>query len=77
MDSRVHGNDDWWCGGGVQSFCSLALIFARLFISVSYLVILADAGTHGTAFSVGWSCYLTIGKCLMVLCTFYRCELLF
>ncbi len=20
MDSRVHGNDDWWCGGGVLSF---------------------------------------------------------
>ncbi|MGL0974233.1 hypothetical protein ABMX86_18135 [Vibrio vulnificus] len=49
MVSRVHGNDGWWCGGGVQIFCSLALIFARLFISVSYLVILANAGTHRIA----------------------------
>ncbi|MGL1007676.1 hypothetical protein [Vibrio vulnificus] len=49
MDSRMHGNDGWWRGGGVQIFCSLALIFARLFISVSYLVILAHAGTHRTA----------------------------
>ncbi|MGL0949234.1 hypothetical protein ACSTES_21785, partial [Vibrio vulnificus] len=54
MDSRMHGNDGWWRGGGVQIFCSLALIFARLFISVSYLVILAHAGTHRTASGMAW-----------------------
>ncbi|MGL0928711.1 hypothetical protein ACSTDZ_06190 [Vibrio vulnificus] len=54
MVSRVHGNDDWWCGGGVQIFCSLALIFARLFISVFDLVILAHAGTHRTASGMAW-----------------------
>ncbi|MGL0983856.1 hypothetical protein, partial [Vibrio vulnificus] len=50
----MHGNDGWWRGGGVQIFCSLALIFARLFISVSYLVILAHAGTHRTASGMAW-----------------------
>ncbi|RZQ89342.1 hypothetical protein D8T26_05740 [Vibrio vulnificus] len=60
MVSRVHGNDGRWCGGGIQSFCSLALIFARLFLSVSYLVILADAGTHGTASVVGRHCYCIV-----------------
>ncbi|HAS8547427.1 TPA: hypothetical protein I7775_20695 [Vibrio vulnificus] len=67
MDSRVHGNDDWWCGGGVQIFCSLVLIFARLFISVSYLVILAHAGTHGAA-SVEGRYYYCIVVALVVCC---------
>ncbi|HFQ4949860.1 TPA: hypothetical protein ACGUO9_002864 [Vibrio vulnificus] len=66
MDSRVHGNDDWWCGGGVQIFCSLALIFARLFLSAFYLVILADAGTHGTASVVGRYYYCIVVVLLFV-----------
>ncbi|HAS6160754.1 TPA: hypothetical protein RQK43_003335 [Vibrio vulnificus] len=67
MVSRVHGNDSWWCGGGVQSFCSLALNFARLFLSAFYLVILAKAGTHGTASAVGWY-YYCIDVVLVVCC---------
>ncbi|POC26006.1 hypothetical protein CRN46_05305 [Vibrio vulnificus] len=63
----MHGNDGWWCGGGVQIFCSLALIFARLFISVSYLVILANAGTHRIASVVGRYCYCIV-VALVVCC---------
>ncbi|NTJ40405.1 hypothetical protein HQK29_24025 [Vibrio vulnificus] len=62
----MHGNDDWWCGGGVQIFCSLALIFARLFLSAFYLVILADAGTHGTASVVGRYYYCIVVVLLFV-----------
>ncbi|EGR0634974.1 hypothetical protein E5T98_08610 [Vibrio vulnificus] len=32
-----------------SEFCSLQLIFVRLFLSVFYLVILANAGNHRTA----------------------------
>ncbi|QMV35391.1 hypothetical protein F6X00_02240 [Vibrio vulnificus] len=67
MDSRVHGNDSWWCGSGVQIFCSLALIFDRLFLSFFYLVILADAGTHRIASVVG-RYYYCIVVALAVCC---------
>ncbi|EIA1337561.1 hypothetical protein M5225_002986 [Vibrio vulnificus] len=45
----------------VSEFSSLQLIFVRLFLSVFYLVILADAGIHRTASVVGFalcSCWL-------------------
>ncbi|HAS8326726.1 TPA: hypothetical protein I7724_23160, partial [Vibrio vulnificus] len=60
MDSRVHGNDGWWRGGGVLSFygivallvCLVSSFFcllASLCFSVSPNVILTNAGIHGTA----------------------------
>ncbi|WP_242603776.1 hypothetical protein [Vibrio vulnificus] len=60
MDSRVHGNDDEWCGGGALSFygivsllmCLISSFFcllASLCFSVSPNVILANAGIHRTA----------------------------
>ncbi|EIX4875205.1 hypothetical protein MDT48_003185 [Vibrio vulnificus] len=65
MDSRVHGNDSWWFGGGVLSFYGIValLVFSVIIcssnfflitsvcqpLSVSQLVILADAGIHRTA----------------------------
>ncbi|HAS8233734.1 TPA: hypothetical protein I7763_04020 [Vibrio vulnificus] len=66
MVSRVHGNDSWWCGSGVQIFCSLPLILA-LFFSFLILVIPANAGTHGTASAVGWY-YYCIVVALVVCC---------
>ncbi|MDK2682868.1 hypothetical protein QO219_16445, partial [Vibrio vulnificus] len=54
-------------GGGVQSFCSLALIFDRLFLSFFNLVILANAGTHGAA-SVEGRYYYCIVVVLAVCC---------
>ncbi|HAS8176069.1 TPA: hypothetical protein I7671_09525 [Vibrio vulnificus] len=65
MDSRVHGNDDGWRGGGVLSFYGIVvlLVFSVIIcsssfslitsvcqpLSVSQLVILAKAGNHRTA----------------------------
>ncbi|MHB2107305.1 hypothetical protein OC523_014400 [Vibrio vulnificus] len=65
MDSRVHGNDDGWRGGGALSFYGIVslLVFSVIIcssnfflitsvcqpLSVSQLVILADAGIHRTA----------------------------
>ncbi len=60
MDSRVHGNDSWWCGGGALIFYGIVVLLvclvssffgllAFLCFSVSPLVILANAGNHRTA----------------------------
>ncbi|EME0158854.1 hypothetical protein WB916_004140 [Vibrio vulnificus] len=70
MDSRVHGNDDWRCGGGVLSFYGIVslLVFSVIIcssnfflitsvcqpLSVSQFVILAKAGNHRTASVVAW-----------------------
>ncbi|EGQ7995984.1 hypothetical protein QVK63_000535 [Vibrio vulnificus] len=65
MDSRVQGNDSWWCDSGALSFYGIVvlLVFSVIIcssnfflitsvcqpLSVSQLVILADAGIHRTA----------------------------
>ncbi|EHW0637514.1 hypothetical protein L3I77_004091 [Vibrio vulnificus] len=82
MDSRVHGNDDGWRGGGVLSFYGIVvlLVFSVIIcssnfflitsvcqpLSVSYLVILAHAGTHRTASGVA-RCYRYVDVLLLVL----------
>ncbi|EPS3401973.1 hypothetical protein ACVD4U_004020 [Vibrio vulnificus] len=72
MDSRVHGNDSWWCGGGALIFYGIVVLLvclvssffgllAFLYFSVSQLVILANAGIQRTASIVGFalcSCWL-------------------
>ncbi|EGQ8088611.1 hypothetical protein MOU99_003707 [Vibrio vulnificus] len=71
MDSRVHGNDDGWRGGGALSFYGIVvlLVFSVIIcssnfflitsvcqpLSVSPLVILAKAGNHRTASVVGFA----------------------
>ncbi|QBH28362.1 hypothetical protein FORC77_2639 [Vibrio vulnificus] len=57
MVSRVHGNDDWWCGGDVLSFLFFAAELSSAFFLI--LVILADAGAHRAASGVAW-CYCFI-----------------
>ncbi|HFQ5302348.1 TPA: hypothetical protein ACGVAU_002038 [Vibrio vulnificus] len=52
MVSRVHGNDDWWCGGDVLSFLFFAAELSSAFFLI--LVILASAGTNRTASGVAW-----------------------
>ncbi|EIU7613841.1 hypothetical protein L3I75_002104 [Vibrio vulnificus] len=48
----------------VSEFSSLQLIFVRFFLSVFYLVILADAGIHRTA-SVVARCYRFIASAVV------------
>ncbi|ELI0348345.1 hypothetical protein M2G99_10040 [Vibrio vulnificus] len=41
MDSRVHGNDDWWFGGGVLSFYRIValLVFSVIICSSNFFLI--------------------------------------
>ncbi len=40
MVSRVHGNDDWWCGGGVLSFYGIValLVFPLILYSSNFFL---------------------------------------
>ncbi|EPS4210738.1 hypothetical protein ACVEQE_003343 [Vibrio vulnificus] len=41
MDSRVHGNDSWWCGGGALIFYGIVslLVFSVIICSSNFFLI--------------------------------------